>query len=77
MLQKEFKYYLACRDKFVKEHEGKVLVIKGRRLIGIYEDELTAIKKTLPHHALGTFLVQECSADPNSINQKYRSRVSF
>lgn len=74
-LKREFQWYLRNRDALVAQHEGKVLVIKNEALLGTFENEMEAIKKTMSEHELGTFLVQECSSDPHSTSATFHSRV--
>ena len=58
LLQNEFQYYLDNKVLFHKQYEGKFLVIKNQKIIGIFEDRIVAIKETNKIHELGTFLVQ-------------------
>ncbi len=76
-LKTEFGYYLAHQDEMVKDYEGKVVVIKDRRVIGAYEDELTAVTETQKTHQLGTFLVQRVSRGDSAYSQTFHSRVVF
>ncbi|NVM56347.1 MAG: hypothetical protein HWN66_21800 [Candidatus Helarchaeota archaeon] len=76
-LEKEFKYYLDHQDDLVKKYNGKFLVIKDCRVIGIFDTQLEAIEKTTKKHKLGTFLVQKCEPGSDSYTQTYHSRVSF
>lgn len=76
-LNKEFDYYLAHQDELVKEHNGKVLVIKNRTVIGVYSSEEDAVSETVKEHKLGTFLVQRCEPGSESYSQSYHSRVAF
>ncbi|MYA22593.1 MAG: hypothetical protein F4Z30_07305 [Gemmatimonadetes bacterium] len=76
-LKDEFQYYLDHQAELAAQYEGKVLVIKDHRVIGAYSSEIEAIRQTTKQHALGTFLVQPCSADPESTLQTYHSRVCF
>ena len=57
-LDKEFQFYLANKKRFLDEHEGKFLVIRGEKVIGVFEDKVKAIDKTREKFPLGTFLVQ-------------------
>jgi len=76
-LQNEFDYYLANQDEIVKKHLGKYVVIKGDKVIGVYENELDAIESSQKEHELGTFLVQFVSPGDSSYTQVFHSRVSF
>ena len=75
MLESEFAYYLEHQAELAKKHEGKFVVIKGQKVIGVYDDEIEAMTKTAEEHELGTFLVQKCSADRDSVVLTYHSRM--
>lgn len=76
-LEKEFNYYLKNQDELVKQHSGKFIAIKDCKVIGVYDSELDAIKKTTEDHELGTFLIQKCEEGDASYSQTYHSRVIF
>jgi hypothetical protein len=76
-LEKEFEYYLANQAQLVRQFDGKVIVIKGGMVLGAYDTELEAIRKTTEQHELGTFLVQKCRPGEQSYTQTYQSRVLF
>ena len=76
-LKKEFQYYLENQDELIKKYNGKVVVIKDSEVIGVYDDEFEAIKKTSEEHELGTFLVQRCDPGDSSYTQTFHSRVVF
>lgn len=76
-LEREFKYYLKHQDDLVKKYNGKFVVIKGDEVLGAYDDELEAVKKTSEKHELGTFLVQKCEPGTESYTQTFHSRVAF
>ena len=75
-LEKEFKYYLQNQEELVKKYNGKFVVIKDLKVIGTYESELEAIKKTAEKYELGTFLIQKCEPGTESYTQTFHSRVS-
>jgi hypothetical protein len=76
-LQREFEYYLQNQKELVQKYNGKVLVIKGQTVIGVFESDLEAVQRTSEKHELGTFLVQKCDLTPESYTQSYHSRVVF
>ena len=76
-LEQEFEWYLENKDDLINKHEGRVLVIKDEKVIGIFDDDMEAIRETMPEHELGTFLVQECSSDPHSTEVTFHSGVWF
>ena len=77
MLEKEFKYYLDNQDALVKDYNGKFIVIKGEKVIGVFESEEEAYFETEKEHESGTFLIQFCETGDSSYTQSYHSRVSF
>lgn len=76
-LEEEFRYYIAHQDELVAQHKGKYVVIKGEKVIGVFDDEIEAINQTSKTHELGTFLVQKCEEGADSYTQTYHSRVAF
>ena len=76
-LEKEFQFYLDHQDEFVRKYEGKFVVIKERKVLGAYDDELTAVAETQKAHDLGTFLVQKVSRGTADYTQTFHSRVVF
>ncbi|MHB1005772.1 MAG: hypothetical protein ACYC3S_09040 [Chloroflexota bacterium] len=76
-LKQEFQYYLEHQDELVARYNSKFIVIKDRRVIGAYDSQLEAIRKTQEQHELGTFLVQKCEPGKASYTQSYHSRVAL
>ena len=77
MLDKEFQYYLANQDKFVKDYNGQFLVIVGGELIGVYESQELAYFNTIKDYKLGTFLIQQCTPGDEAYTQTFHSNVVF
>lgn len=76
-LEKEFQFYLDHQGEMVKEYDGKFIVIKGGKVLGAYDDELSAITETEKSEKLGTFLVQKVSEGDSAYRQTFQSRVVF
>ncbi len=76
-LQKEFDFYLANQKELVEKYNGKVIAIKGQKVIGVYDNVISAIQGSQIHHDLGTFLVQKVEPGSDSYTQTYHSRVVF
>ena len=72
-LYQEHDYYSEHRAELLEKYKGKVLVIKGQAVIGVFDSEMEAFQKASQTHELGKFLIQEC--DPAT--QTYQSRVTF
>lgn len=76
-LEKDFQYFLSNREELLKKHEGKWLVIKGEKVIGVFDDQMKAIEETSKAEELGTFLVQKCDRSKESYSQTFHSRVAI
>ena len=74
-LREEFEYYLRNQEELVSQYNGKFIVIKGHKVIGVFDSQLRAIQETSKQHELGTFLVQKCEPGSTSYSQTYHSRV--
>jgi len=76
-LEKEFQYYLDHQNELVEKYNGKVVVIKNCNVIGVYDNELEAVRETRKQHELGTFLIQKCEPGEDSYTATFHSRVAF
>jgi len=76
-LKKEFEYYLAHQDEMVAKYNGKIIVISGHNVIGVYDDDLTALTETQKTHKPGTFIVQRVTPGKSGYTQTFHSRVAF
>ena len=77
MLEREFQYYIDHQDELVKKYNGKVLVIIGETVVGVYDTEAEAYFSSIKKHTPGTFLVQLCTPGRDSYTQTFHSRVVF
>lgn len=76
-LQREFEYYLAHQPEMVEKYDGKFIVIKDCKVLGVYDNELTAITESQKEHKLGTFLVQKVTPGDSAYSQTFHSRAVF
>lgn len=76
-LVQEFEYYLANQQEFVRKYNGKFIAIKDQKVIGTYDDQLSAINETQKLHKVGTFLVQKVVPGDSAYTQTFHSRVTF
>ena len=74
-LDKEFNFYLAHQEDLVKKHNGKYLVIKGQKVIGVYDTTQEAYFETQKEHELGTFLIQLCTPGEEAYTETFHSRA--
>lgn len=76
-LENEFEYYLENQEELVRKYNGKILVIKDRSVVGVYDSEPEAIEAATKLYELGTFLVQKCEPGQESVTQTFHSRAVF
>ncbi len=77
MLKAEFEWYLKNQGELIKKYNGKVIVIKDQKVIGVYDSEMEAVTETSKTEDLGTFLVQKCEPGDVNYTQTFHSRVHF
>ena len=73
----EFQFYLDNQAEFVKKYDGRVIALKGRVVLGDYEDYREALTKTAESHEVGTFLLQKVSPGDKDYTATFHSRVAF
>ena len=71
-LEDDYAFFRSNRADLLKQHPGRVLVIKNHEVIGEFDDEAEAVAQTRQSHRLGTFLVAKC--DEEEEVALYRSR---
>ena len=76
-LQSEFAFYLNHQEDFVEKYDGKYIVIHNGVVVGVYDDDLTAVMESQKSYELGTFLVQKVSEGDTAYSQTFQSRVVF
>lgn len=77
MFKDELEFFVAHQEELVEKYQGKVLVIKGNELLGVYNDALQAYLETQREHELGTFMIQPCQPGPEAYNVTIGSIQSF
>jgi len=75
MLEKEFQYYLDHQDELVNKYNGKFIVIKNEKIIGVYNSHSEAYNKSEKKEPLGSFLIQHCMPGKESFSQTFHSQV--
>ena len=74
-LDLEFEFYNENKDKLLSKYEGRVVVVKGDKILGAYDSEKEAIDETIKKHPLGTFLVRRVTREDDVAF--FHSRVGF
>jgi len=65
-LEKEYEFYLSIREVLAREHDGKFVAIKGKNVLGIFDDYRAAANVVYAEHERGSVLMQPISKDPDA-----------
>jgi hypothetical protein len=77
MLNDELTYFIENQSELVKQHAGKVLVLKDRQVVGVYNDVMEAYLEAQKRYPLGTFMLQPCEAGPEAYTVTISSQEIF
>ena len=72
-LREAFHFYLDNQDSMVERYDGRVVAIKGRQVLGVYDSKLEAVAETSAKHEPGSFLVQRVSAGDGDYTSRFHS----
>ena len=77
-LDEEFNYFISNQNELVKRYNKKILVIRGKSVVGSYRTFEAAYKNAVKKYPLGTFLIQECIAGEKAYTTYcYSPRIKF
>lgn len=77
-LSKDFQYFLDHQNELVAKYDGKVLLIVGQHVVGVYNSEAEAYFSALEKYEPGTFLIQLCTEGERAYTQVFHSNnVAF
>lgn len=62
MLEQEISYYQSHLNEWLSKYPGKIVVIKGEELIGVYDDQDNALAEGARRFGLSSFLVRPVQA---------------
>ena len=66
MFKTELAYFIEHQEELVKQHNGKILALKGQEILGIYDTPLQAYIEIQKEHKPGTFAIQVCRPGPGA-----------
>ncbi len=66
-LMKEYRYFLSIERELAQENDGKLVAIKGKEVLGIFDDYRQAANALYAEHEYGTVLMQPLSQDPEAL----------
>lgn len=77
MFEQELDYFIANQQKLVNDYPGKVLIIQGNHILGVYETALDAYCKAKNDHLLGSVMIQPCEPGPDAYSVTISSLQLF
>jgi len=60
-MSRNYTYYLDNYDYLVGQYDGKILVIKDMKIVGIYDDVRSAYVDSDKKYEDGTYIIQPCT----------------
>lgn len=66
MLDKDIKFFRTNRLKIAEKFPGKYVVIKGQKLIGVYNSHKEAYEATTQTHEVGSFIIEAADLPPGT-----------
>lgn len=72
----ELDFFIDHQDELVRQHGGKVLVLKGRAVVGVHKTALEAYLEAQKKYKLGTFMIQPCEPGTDAYTVTISSHVA-
>jgi hypothetical protein len=66
VFEAELRFFITNQNDLVEKHNGKVLVIRGDELVGVYDSTLEAYLEAQKQYEPGTFMIQPCAPGPEA-----------
>jgi hypothetical protein len=60
MFDTEFNFFIENQERLVQQHGGKVLVIEGKSIAGVFETAGEAFENLKSENRLGKAMIQPC-----------------
>ncbi len=66
MFDKELAFFITNQKELVQKYDGKVLIIRGDGIAGVYDSALEAYVAAQREFLPGTFMIQPCAPGPEA-----------
>jgi hypothetical protein len=67
VLEQELEFFAANRTKWLENHSGKFVLVKGQELIGVFDNADTAVAEGAKRFAPESFLVRQLEPEEKDI----------
>lgn len=76
-LKRQFDFYIKNQSELTKNHEGKILLIHGEKLVGVFDTKTEAFQHGKSLFAPGSFMIIKCTPDESEYTVNYRTVARF
>jgi hypothetical protein len=76
MIKKDYEYYVAHREEYLREHAGEFAVVEKETLLGFFPDEMSALV-FMKDHEVGNFLVKKVIPANEDFVEYHTRAISF
>jgi len=77
MFQEELEFFKENQINLVNQYGGKILVIKGKKLMGVYNNTIEAFNEAIKKYKPGSFMIQPCEPGPEAYTVTISSSELF
>jgi hypothetical protein len=77
MFDEELAFFIANQDSLLKEHQGKILTLRGHEVVGAHDTLSDAYFDALHRFEPGTFMLQPCEPGPDAYTVTVSTRDLF
>jgi len=66
MFTTELNFFIENQASLVEMYLGKYIVLKGNKVVGVYDSALQAYLEAQKKHKIGSFMIQSCIPGPEA-----------
>jgi hypothetical protein len=75
MFDTELSFFKEHQEYLVQKYNGRVLVLRGTKVVGVHDDALAAYLSATKEYAPGSFMIQPCAPGPSAYTVTIASSV--
>jgi hypothetical protein len=76
VLKKDYEFFIAHRDEYLRDHRDEYAVIENESLLGFYPNQMSAML-AMKEHVVGNFLVKKVVPADQDIVEYHTQAVAF